>query len=277
MASAFHHRFFLQTLLLPVLFGAVTTAAAQTPAARMMPDGSRDMYIGAGLAYAPRYQGSDEQRTKPAALLQMQWSNGIFVSGLSAGMHMSDAPTVEYGPLVAIEPGRSASGERKLSGIDAPLGTTSSSAGRASETTRFTEIGSRLEAGGFFNYYFDESLRVTSSLLYGAGNDRDGLLFNLGIQKALHQLTPHHRLSLSTGVTWANRDYTQAYFGNATYRPGAGVRDVQLALNWNWELSNLWLLTTQMSVSRLLGPAADSPLVDRRYGVTVRTGLTYRF
>jgi outer membrane scaffolding protein for murein synthesis (MipA/OmpV family) len=274
--------FFLFLACLPAFAGA------QTPAARMMPDGSKDTYIGLGISSAPRYKGAEDRDTDPAVLVQAQWSNGVFLSGLSLGMHLSDAPAIEYGPLLAIEPGRHASGSQKLSGIGGVevasiAGIASPPAARTAP--RFTDIRSTPGAGAFFNYYFDENLRLTSNFLYGVGEDHDGLLLNLGVQKSLPQFAAHHRLSLSAGLTWTNRRYMREYFGvdpavaggSATYAPSSGVRDVQLTLNWNWELSNLWLLTSQLSATRLVGPAADSPYTDRRNGISVRTGLAYRF
>ncbi|WP_334189759.1 MipA/OmpV family protein [Noviherbaspirillum sp.] len=274
----------MKNLFLLALLGTSSLALAQTPTARLMPDGSRDMYAGIGIVSAPRYKGSDRQETDPVALVQVQWSNGIFVSGLSAGMHLSASPTLEFGPLLAIEPGRNASGAQKLSGIGgvgmAAPGTD------AQQAPRFTDIDSTLQGGAFLNHYFDESLRLTSSVLYGAGNHHNGLLLNAGIQKFI-QVAPHHAVTLSAGATWANRRYTQDYFGvvaapgtaqdAVTYRPSGGIRDIQFTVNWNWELSNLWLLTSQLSLNRLMGPAADSPLTDRRNNATVRTGLVYRF
>ena len=287
MARPFLHSLrFMRRFPLLALAATPLLAPAQTPAARMMPDGSKDMYVGLGVSSAPRYRGADVRETDPAVLVQMQWSNGIFLSGLAAGMHLSDAPAVEFGPLLAVEPGRNASGRQKLSGIGgievaSIAGLASPQTGR---TLRFTDIRSTLGAGAFLNHYLDESFRLTSSFLYGVGEDHDGLLLNVGVQKSFTP-APHHRLALSAGATWANRRTMQAYFGvdpaasgsTVSYAPSSGVRDVQLTLNWNWELSNLWLLTSQISATRLVGPAADSPYVDRRNGVSVRTGLAYRF
>jgi outer membrane scaffolding protein for murein synthesis (MipA/OmpV family) len=278
--------------------GLALAARAELPAMRLMPDGSKDMYIGLAVSSMPKYRGARERETKPLGLLQMQWSNGIFVSGLSLGMHMSDAPAVEYGPLLAIEPGRTSSGSQTSSSVGGMDGMTVGSASVSASTapprpgtttpSRFTEVSSALEGGGFFNYAFDQTLRVTTSLLYGAGNDRNGLLLNAALQKSFLALAPHHHLSLSAGLTWANRPYLHSYFGadarrqpdgttSRAYAPAGGVRDVQLVLNWNWELSHLWLLSSQASATRLMDDAARSPLVDRRNNFAVRTGLAYRF
>jgi outer membrane protein len=50
-------------LFVLALAGACGVAHAQTPAANPMPDGSRDMYVGLGAQYAPRYEGAAARRT----------------------------------------------------------------------------------------------------------------------------------------------------------------------------------------------------------------------
>jgi outer membrane protein len=85
-------------------------AQAQTPATNPMPDGSRDMYVGLGVQSAPRYEGTGSRKVSALPVLQVEWSNGVFISGMSAGMHLSNSPTVEVGPLLAVLPGRDESG-----------------------------------------------------------------------------------------------------------------------------------------------------------------------
>jgi outer membrane scaffolding protein for murein synthesis (MipA/OmpV family) len=270
---------------------ALQAAEMQAPGLRMMPDGSRDLYVGLGVASRPLYTGAARRKTEFSALLQMQWSNGIFVSGSSLGMHLSQHPAIEFGPLLSLEPGRDTSGAQKPSwgsGLSGFAGGVQ--AGGDKEVLQqplFTDIDSTLVGGGFLNYNLDRNLRLTSSLLYGAGNDRNGMLANLGVQKLFSGTPMHHRLSVALNATWVNRNYNEAYFGFIpaagatrdlyTYRPSSGLRDVQATLNWNWELDASWLLTTQFSVSRLMGSAARSPLVERRNTTAFRTGIAYRF
>ncbi|QNA88401.1 MipA/OmpV family protein [Massilia sp. Dwa41.01b] len=92
------------------LAAVANTAAAQTPATNPMPDGSRDMYVGLGVVSAPRYEGARTSERHALPVLQVQWSNGVFVSGMGAGMHLSRAPQVEYGPLIEVQPRRDESG-----------------------------------------------------------------------------------------------------------------------------------------------------------------------
>jgi outer membrane protein len=265
----------MKKIFLLALLGSFGTAQAQTLAANMMPDGSRDIFVGLAVAAGPRYEGADRRRTMLMPIVQMQWSNGIFVSDLyTVGMHLSSSPGVEYGPLLQYQPERRASDIEKNAGAE--------------------DIHATVNAGGFFNYELARNLRLKSSLLHASGN---GLLFKLDLQQIYQRAAPHHTLSLSTGIIWANRQYTQKYFGiypslgtggsdptmigpnpgGPSYTPAAGIKDVHLTANWNWEWNANWLLTSGASFVHLTGDAAASPLVGKRNYLAVHTGLAYRF
>lgn len=272
---------------------ASSAATAQTPATNPMPDGSRDMYAGLGVVSRARYEGADSRKVSVLPVLQVQWSNGIFISGMTAGMHLSNRPTMEYGPLVAVHPNRDESGAGHL--VDG-VGTTSSPS-LLPVTERLTRGGNRLagmqdvrtriEGGAFFNYYLAPEWRLTSSVLVGSGNDRDGARLELGVQRLAFEVAPHHTVALNAGVTIVNADYNRAYFGvneadawtsgNPMYRPGGGIKDVRVGARWNWALSPGWMLTTNVQATRLVGNVRNSPLVERPTNVTVSTAFAYRF
>jgi outer membrane protein len=276
------------------LAGACCTAAAQTPATNPMPDGSQDMYIGLGAVSAPRYEGGRERKVSALPVLQVQWSNGVFISGASAGMHLSSQPAIEFGPLLALAARRDESGSARGPGqIDGatflPPVIVADKTGKAggSRLGGMDEIGYRLQAGGFFNYYLTPSMRLTNSLLYGSGKDRNGLRWALDVQTLAPQFAPHHSLSLTAGLTLANRNDNQSYFGvtraeaarsiNPAYDAAGGLKDAHLGVRWNWALSPAWLLTSNLKAAHLLGSAKDSPLAERPTNVTVSTAIAYRF
>jgi outer membrane scaffolding protein for murein synthesis (MipA/OmpV family) len=265
------------------------SASAQTPTTNPMPDGSRDMYAGLGAVSRPRYEGGDSRVVRALPVLQVQWSNGVFISGMSAGMHLSDRPTVEYGPLLSVHPDRDEAGAGNEIGATAwtfPSVMPAQRAGSA-RLTGMRDIGTRVEGGAFLNYYLTPEWRLTSSVLAGAGNDRNGARMELGVQRLAFQPAPHHALSLTAGVTLVNSAYNRAYFGvsdseavssgNPAYRPGGGVKDVRVGARWNWALSPSWLLTTQVQAIRLTDDARHSPLVERSTNVSVSTAFAYRF
>lgn len=268
-------------------------ARAQTPAVNPMPDGSRDMYVGLGAQSAPRYEGAGSRKVSALPVLQVEWSNGIFISGMSAGMHLSRSPTVEYGPLLAVQPGRDESGTSVevggvgMNGLIGPASPGEKAMMMTGRLAGMDEIGARLQLGGFYNLYLNPQWRLTSSLLVGAGRDHDGARMELGVQRLALAASSQHRVSLTAGIGLVNRQYNETYFGvTATeamrsrfgaYQPGGGLQDVHAGVRWNWVLSPSWMLTSNLQAKRLLGDASHSPLTQRSTNLTVSTAAAYRF
>ena len=256
------------------------------------------MYVGLAAIVMPRYDGSDDRRVRLLPLLQIQWSNGMFISGASAGMHLSANPSLEYGPLLSVKSRRSEAGEGMgVLGTNSNIGPSSPNSPGVLPTDRqfnrrnrldgMDPVPTRLQAGGFLNYYLSPTWRITNSVLAGAGRNHDGAVWNVDVQQMAGPITARHALSLSAGLTFANRHYNESAFGvtlqeafrsgNPVYAPEGGLNDIHAALRWNWSLSPSWLLTTNARVLRLNGEAKRSPLVRRPTDVSVSTGLAYRF
>ncbi|CUI08171.1 MipA/OmpV family protein [Massilia antarctica] len=301
----------MKILLTFVLGAACASATARTPAGNPMPDGSRDMYVGLGFVAAPAYEGARRPRRMAVPVLQGEWSNGVFISGMNAGVHLSDQPSLEFGPLLSVQARRGESGNgAALGGASltsstdggtplAPSGDTPtepSSSGQPGFGARrggpnrlsgMDVVGARLQAGGFVNVYLSPSLRLTNSVLYGSGRDANGLLWNIGIQYVAQQFSPHHSVSLSAGMSVVNRHYNTSFFGvsaaeslrsgNPQYAPGGGRNAASAGVRWHWALSPSWLLINDVQATRVLGAAQKSPLVERPNGFVVSTALAYRF
>ncbi|TFW27315.1 MipA/OmpV family protein [Massilia horti] len=281
--------------LFALALGTMSCAAwAQTPATNPMPDGSHDMYVGLGAIAAPRWQGAESSKVSALPVLQIQWSTGLFISGMSAGIHLSQNPTLEFGPLVAIQPRRDESGLATgvggtggFSGDVSTAGPPSVIVGTRNRLAGMNPIPTRPMGGGFFNYYLAPQWRLTSSILYGAGSERHGGLLDLGVQRLVSPLAQPHKFSFSAGVSVANRAYNQSYFGvtvpeavvsgRRVYPAAGGLKDAHLGVRWNWALSPEWMLTSNLLATRLLGSASNSPLVERPTNVTVSTAIAYRF
>lgn len=281
----------MNKLLFLVLALGWASSRAETPAANPMPDGSRDMYAGLGLQSAPRYEGTGSRKLTALPVLQVEWSNGLFVSGMSAGMHWSTSPTLEYGPLVAVLPGRRESGV--ITGVDdlsVGFAPTPISAFRKSTAERLggmDDVATRVTGGAFLNAYLDPQWRLTTSLLYGSGREHGGARLELGVQRLAAGLGEQQRVSFGAGLTAVNRQDNQTWFGVTgaealrsrfdAYAPGGGLRDVHADLRWNWAWTPSWMLTTRLRAERLLGSASHSPLVERPSNLTVSTAIAYRF
>jgi outer membrane scaffolding protein for murein synthesis (MipA/OmpV family) len=281
-------------------------AAAQAPVFEPMPDGSRDVFLGLGVASRARYEGASDRRTRAEPLIQASWSSGLFVSGLQAGWHMGDAlapawPRVEWGPLLNLQTPRNENGrgwgagsvgltsEASLSPDGGPDGGPDQ-AGGSSGNTRLhgmDTLDARLEAGAFFNLRASARWRLTQSLLAGAGESHQGLRWGADLQYIWPAPAAHHSLSSSVGASWANAEFTRTYFGvteaesersgNPVYQPGSGLMEARASLRWNWLLHPSWVLSTAVELKYLQGPARRSPLVERAHDAGLSTTLVYRF
>lgn len=223
--------------------------------------------VGVALASAPEFLGSRKRRTLLLPVFDYRWKNGFF-AGTSNGIgHLfSSAPNVQYGLRITADFGRKASRSPALNGMG--------------------DIDAAAELGGFFNYFVSPAISLTSSLRYGAGNDRKGMLIDLGANYAV-QLTPQWRSAVGVGVSYVNAKTMQSAFGvtpaqsvssgYAPYSPGAGFRDVRATASLNYFVNRQWAVTGVVSASALQGDAKRSPIVRDRSPVTGVLAVTYEF
>lgn len=88
-------------------------------------------------------------------------------------------------------------------------------------------------------------------------------------------------------LTAAGDRYMQSYYGVSAeqaartrypvYEARSGLRDVAWNVGFRTDLGADWILISGGGLSRLLGPAADSPLTGKRTGWGVNAGLAWRF
>jgi outer membrane scaffolding protein for murein synthesis (MipA/OmpV family) len=115
----------------------------------------------------------------------------------------------------------------------------------------------------------------------GGGNSGD---LSVGWE---HAWSGHTTLGAGLSLGLAGDRYMQTYYGISeaqsqrsgypVYKPGNGLRDLSLSLSGRTRLGDRWILLGGAGVSRLLGPAADSPLTRRTTGYSVSTGVAWRF
>lgn len=193
------------------LLAACGPALAENTAGLMMPDGSRDMYVGIGVATRTAVAAGEDRPVSLRPLLQVQWSNGIFVSATGvAGMHLSETAGVEYGPLLVDSNSRDPGESRRLRGTHPVKGSP--------------------DVGGFYNYYLGDNARILSSAVYDTS--AHGFKGQLGMQKSWSSLAPHHTVSLSAGVSLASDPVARELYEVSTasggvrdYRPSGGDGD----------------------------------------------------
>lgn len=270
------------------------SAYAQSPAQNLMPDGSHDMYLGLGVLSRPLYEGANHTKRQAVPVLQMQWSNGVFVAGMSAGWHLSQQFDQEFGPIISVEPKRTANGTSNSGQMPADMSNGvlgSDKVGRfriqENRLKGLDDIRTRMLFGGFYNYQLSSNLRQTNTLLFGAGNNQRGIRLSSDLRYHLKDALAHHQFTFGTGFTLVNQAYANSYFGvseleadrsiNPSFSARAGIKDVHADIFWNWNLSSSWMLTSKLNLNRLVGESSNSPLVERKTNVSVSSAIAYRF
>jgi outer membrane scaffolding protein for murein synthesis (MipA/OmpV family) len=223
--------------------------------------------VGLALINGRKYSGSDERRTMLVPGLDYIWSNGWFAGTANGvGYNFSSQPFMSYGLRLTADFGRSESRSRFLKGMG--------------------NVDAAAEVGGFLNYSINRAFVLTSSLRYGAGVDRNGMLLDLGAVYST-EVAPRWRLGLGAATTYANASYQQSYFGvtsrqaitsgYAAYTPGAGLRDLRLNVSLAHGFSERVGVFAALSAGRLLGDAKSSPLTREASSMGLIAAVTYSF
>lgn len=236
----------MKVLTFALLAGACAPCFAQSPTT-LMPEGSRDVSIGAMFGARPATGGSRKIERGVSPYLRIQWSNGVFVENLSAGMQLSRNPQWRYGPLVAV-------------GAD-----------KAREPG--DAHGRKLIVGGFAGYQLLHNLRLSAVALHGRGRGGGGNELELAARTWM-PLAPHHGASFELGVGVADGGYMRSHFGETARN---GVKDAFAAANWHWQAGRKYDVHTSVRVSQLSSNAGNSRFVETRGGAELLTAIVYGF
>jgi len=101
------------------------------------------------------------------------------------------------------------------------------------------------------------------------------------------RIAPRTTLTLGTSLSMAGDRYMQSYFGvsqeqaarttYAVYQPRSGLRDVSVFTNLRHDIGSEWTVLGGGAVTRLLGPAAASPLTGNPNNWGINAGFARRF
>lgn len=230
--------------------------------------------VGGVLVVKPKYEGSDEYETLGFPYIFPVFGDGA--PGFFSRIDARDLDDIRYrlierdgfvaGPLVGYNLGRDEDDGDLLRGLG--------------------DVDGGVVAGGFVGYHlgpvlFDVSLRNT----FG---DDGGYLIGLGAQIE-RSLSDRVQLTARVGANYADDEYMQNYFGVsaaqsansvaglAAFDAEAGFKDIFVELGLSADLDSHWSAMTKIRYSRLVGDAADSPVVENEDQFTALVGLSYKF
>jgi MipA family protein len=149
------------------------------------------------------------------------------------------------------------------------------------------DIDGGLVAGAYTGFTLG-AFQFDAAILEKVTGDESGPEYRFGVETT-QELTERTTVVARVGTTFASDDYMQTYFGVTArqaarsraglpvYTPDGGIKDVYFELGGTMDLSDRWLLKAGGRYGRLLGDAADSPVVETENQFSGVLGLGYRF
>ncbi|EMH7817686.1 MipA/OmpV family protein [Pseudomonas aeruginosa] len=238
-----------------------------------LPEGEQRIHglIGLGVASIPDSPGSDEQRTIPLPVLNLQFADTPFYVGnpygaspLQAGVAWPSEGNFRFGAALstqATDP-RAADSRQRAAGVED------------------IERGS---AASVFVQWRHERFAATLTGTQALGDSEQGQTATLRLERTM---TPNPRLRITFGpsATWADGENMRTYFGIpqgsgelARYEPSGGLQEIAAQVGLAYAVSPDWILGTGLRVARLQSEAKESPLVEDETQYTVSAFLARRF
>lgn len=232
-----------------ILAAALLATACAAPA--MAQEGRGwTVTVGGGAQIMPSYYGSDDYSIFPLPKfgLRREGRDMPFVApdeSFGIGLLGQDS-AFNFGPI-----GRLIA-KREEDDVGAPVG----------------DVDLTVEAGGFVQVFLGENFRLRGELRQ-ALNGHDGMVGDLAADFIVRDGN-NTIFSIGPRAHWADNDFHDAYFGVpvaipaaglTAYNPGSGFYSVGARAGLTQRLGRNWGLFGYAGYDRLIGDAADSPIV----------------
>jgi outer membrane scaffolding protein for murein synthesis (MipA/OmpV family) len=241
---------------------AVVAAAPVAATADLVDSGWQYLLdLGAGLKFKPKYPGANDYILVPYPIVSV---SRLYLPGLGQVERKTSG--------LSVYPSFNFNGKREASDSPALMGTTT------------VDWAVELGAGVAFRR---DPIRAYVQARQGF-NGHHGQVVDVGVEVTAK---PTDRLRVIAGprATWGSGDYMSTYFGVtpaesaasggmlAPYRPGAGFQSVGVLARVEYDLTERTTFHVRAGWQRLIGDAADSPIVSEADQFTVGAGLSHKF
>lgn len=231
--------------------------------------------LGGSVGIRPRYEGSNEYEAYgfPLVLPMFGGDNTAFAGrvkfrGIDDVRYRAfDAGGFEIGPLAGYVFGRDEDDGRLLYGLG--------------------DVDDGIILGGYAGYRLGIVLFDVSYHQIVSGDD-DGYFVRFGAEVDTY-VAPGVKGVARVGTTFADDNYMTSYFGVSpvqsansgaglpVFDADAGIKDFHIGLATVIDLTDRWKLHAGGRYARLLGDAADSPVIETKDQFSAIVGLSYRF
>jgi outer membrane protein len=236
-------------LALSLLCAALTPAEAQ--------DGPRNL-LALGAISVPDYEGSADKTAAPLLLGRLDFGTYGSLRLAGAGLQYNLlGPKSEwaFGPVLSFRAARDADVDDEV-------------------VKRLREVDAATEFGFFVEYSLADTFSKGDRLAFGLeAKGGKGSQFSLGLSYQVAKLAGL-QFGFDARAVFANDRYMDTYFSVD------GLKSVSLGLNASYDLSTEWTVIGRVGVSRLMGDARDSPIVQLRgdaNAVSAGLAVGYRF
>lgn len=246
------------------LWADISEEIDEAPGYENTKDDEREWAISFGIAggVSPDYEGSSDYEFSFGPNIGASWRDRIFYKGKSLGANIIKEKNFKVGPIVSWSSGRDEDDNDKLEGLG--------------------DVDSSIEAGGFLAYRM-KPMRFRLEIRQDIDSGHEGALVELSGGTTLPFTKP--RVFVSLGTVWASDDYMQSFFGVDTgqsaasglkkYNADAGIKEVNLGVTAGYSITPRWRVGGKIEYKRLVGDAADSPIVDDEDQFLAGISLTY--
>ncbi|MEM9839461.1 MAG: MipA/OmpV family protein [Pseudomonadota bacterium] len=252
-------------------FAFQANASAQTPP-------EYDDFLSFGVVSVPEYDGSADDQIVPLVFGQMRFGETQYVSIEGTGVRVNVLNNRKWaaGPSVNIGFGRNDDVDNETIAL-------------------LQEIDTAIELGGFISRSWQGLGHPSGVVSVGVGVSRDIAGAHDGWQASAsvgygRNIGDRLRADSTFGVTFMGDNLAQTYFsvdsvdamnsGLTTFEADSGIRDYNASLALIYRLSGRWSAVGYTSYRRLVGDAADSPIVDQEGDpnqIIVAVGLGFAF
>lgn len=259
----FPKSFALATLLLAGT-ASVSVRAAE-PAFTLLPAAPSGWIVTlkANLQLQPSYPGADDLSFIGYPSLSFRRAGTVErFSAPDDGLSFSfvEDSALRFGVVGRFQGGRYLDDDRRLFGLN--------------------KIDWAIEPGVFVEYWPLAFLRARAEIRHGI-NGHDGFVADLGLD--LVQTFGAFSVSAGPRLSLGDDEFTRTYFGVTpveaalngqveAYRPSGGITSVGAVASASYKWSEQWATTAFVSYDRLVGDAADSPIV-QEFGSENQFGL----
>jgi outer membrane scaffolding protein for murein synthesis (MipA/OmpV family) len=235
------------------------------------PSGNWTATVGIGGEYRPDFQGSKNWMLIPIPIFSIRRAGSI--GGFrgprdGASIALIDLGNLRVGPAAKFVAARNSKDHSELNGLG--------------------DVKAAFELGGFVEYYAVDWLRLRGDLRQGIGGHR-GVVADASADFIVPLID---RLTISAGprFTWKSTKAVAPYFGVdavqslasglPAFEARGGAHSVGFGSQLTYRINPQWEVRAYVEYEKLLGAAADSPLVTRRGSsnqTTVGLGASYAF